>query len=601
MHTLPNRADTDGDGLNDSEEINLGSDGFATDPWKVDTDADGWSDGYETLTKGTNPLAWDTDGDGVRDSSDLDPLRNLVVAVRVDQVHHGASPWCTPELVGIVRVNDDYTWVSQHVGSTLDAFTSWACPPGWPTTQYSTSSFYMTYYADVPDDVSSVSIRATAWAINPGRGDDILVDQFVTYTLNSGTAYWTLWNGNSWMTFDVWTVALPKAKTLFVTDGNATITLANGQSRLVGQDRYYVFTFDVTSYVLLVNLPYDVVRILPWAKVTNGATGAAPDGMPGFVNVLVQLGQMFYDGLVALGTFLVNLAEAIVDWGMRALGAIWEKVVAVAQKAGEVFNQFVDGLVQAIMAIWNSIVVPLTKPIVDAYLAWANEVAALVMSIRSLSADDFVRGLIQLTFFSAFALAIFAIIVAFSVAEKTTNAMTLGLANVAGIVIGAIAGLIIGMLVVAAINAWLGSAVIENLLPPRFNEVTGATFTVAQFLFAYELAQRPLKPIQGVETALKDSILGLMILGVSAVIRATLGETVFGLTLLVVADVIALYLALSGLKDMIKISGRGANLVRGWYPFLYPVTVAMNAIGIATTATDLVSDIGKLNNALSEG
>ncbi len=31
--SLPNRTDTDGDGLNDSEEINLGADGFATDPW----------------------------------------------------------------------------------------------------------------------------------------------------------------------------------------------------------------------------------------------------------------------------------------------------------------------------------------------------------------------------------------------------------------------------------------------------------------------------------------------------------------------------------------------------------------------------------------
>ena len=77
--------------------------GFATDPWKTDTDADGWSDGYETLTKGTNPLTWDTDGDGVRDSSDLDPLHNLLVAVRVNYIHHGASPWCTPELVGIIR------------------------------------------------------------------------------------------------------------------------------------------------------------------------------------------------------------------------------------------------------------------------------------------------------------------------------------------------------------------------------------------------------------------------------------------------------------------------------------------------------------------
>jgi len=246
VHTLPNRADTDADGLNDSEEINLGSDGYATDPWKADTDADGWSDGYETLTKGTNPVAWDTDGDGVRDSSDLDPLHNLLVAVRVNYIHHGASPWCSPELVGIIRVNDDYTWVTKHELATLDQFGT-SC--GWPDPQYSTSYFGYTYYADVPDNVSTVSIRATAWAINPGRGDDILVDAFVQggYALNSGTSSNTLWNGNSYYSFDVWTVALPKAKTLFVTDGNATITLANGQSRLVGQDRYYVLTFDVTS------------------------------------------------------------------------------------------------------------------------------------------------------------------------------------------------------------------------------------------------------------------------------------------------------------------------------------------------------------------
>ena len=44
VHTLPNRADTDVDGLNDSEELNLGSDGFQTDPWKLDTDGDTHTD-----------------------------------------------------------------------------------------------------------------------------------------------------------------------------------------------------------------------------------------------------------------------------------------------------------------------------------------------------------------------------------------------------------------------------------------------------------------------------------------------------------------------------------------------------------------------------
>lgn len=34
LHALPNRADTDGDGRNDSEELNLGSDGYRPNPWK---------------------------------------------------------------------------------------------------------------------------------------------------------------------------------------------------------------------------------------------------------------------------------------------------------------------------------------------------------------------------------------------------------------------------------------------------------------------------------------------------------------------------------------------------------------------------------------
>ncbi len=70
-------------------------------------------------------------------------------------------------------------------------------------------------------------------------------------------------------------------------------------------------------------------EIHPWASVTIGPTGAMPADFwtkigasaSTLVNVLVCasqpscLGQMIYKGLVALGTFLVDLARAIVDWG----------------------------------------------------------------------------------------------------------------------------------------------------------------------------------------------------------------------------------------------------------------------------------------------
>ena len=114
----PNGTDTDGDGLADGQELFVKS---VKTPKRYPTRDQLWvsSDKVDlalgvTLTKGTNPLTWD--GDGVRDSSDLDPLHNLLVAVKMKKVHHGAGPWCTPELVGIAQANDIHAELG-HVAS----------------------------------------------------------------------------------------------------------------------------------------------------------------------------------------------------------------------------------------------------------------------------------------------------------------------------------------------------------------------------------------------------------------------------------------------------------------------------------------------------
>ena len=65
--------DTDGDGLYDFEEDDLG-----TDPLDADTDGDGLTDGEEVLVHETDPLDADTDGDGLSDGDEVtngtDPL-----------------------------------------------------------------------------------------------------------------------------------------------------------------------------------------------------------------------------------------------------------------------------------------------------------------------------------------------------------------------------------------------------------------------------------------------------------------------------------------------------------------------------------------------
>lgn len=59
-------ADSDGDGLLDSEEAEYG-----TSPQKIDTDSDGISDRTEIRVYKTDPLKQDTDGDGFTDGAEV--------------------------------------------------------------------------------------------------------------------------------------------------------------------------------------------------------------------------------------------------------------------------------------------------------------------------------------------------------------------------------------------------------------------------------------------------------------------------------------------------------------------------------------------------
>lgn len=70
-------ADTDNDGIVDSEELAFGSDGYITNPYSIDTDNDGLSDFEETISGTdkffTNPCNSDSDNDGIQDGSDFIP------------------------------------------------------------------------------------------------------------------------------------------------------------------------------------------------------------------------------------------------------------------------------------------------------------------------------------------------------------------------------------------------------------------------------------------------------------------------------------------------------------------------------------------------
>ena len=67
LGTDPAKADTDGDGLEDGQEVNK----TKTNPLNPDTDGDGLEDGHEVNELKTDPLSQDTDGDGLQDGNEV--------------------------------------------------------------------------------------------------------------------------------------------------------------------------------------------------------------------------------------------------------------------------------------------------------------------------------------------------------------------------------------------------------------------------------------------------------------------------------------------------------------------------------------------------
>lgn len=87
LGTDPNNADTDGDGLTDGAEVNT----HETNPLVADTDGDGLNDGEEVNSHKTNPLVADTDGDGLSDGDEVKIHRTDPLNARGDADGDGLS------------------------------------------------------------------------------------------------------------------------------------------------------------------------------------------------------------------------------------------------------------------------------------------------------------------------------------------------------------------------------------------------------------------------------------------------------------------------------------------------------------------------------
>ena len=126
LGTNPDKADTDGDGIKDPDEVDAG-----TDPTLADTDGDGIDDGDEA-DYGTDPLDADCDGDGWLDGDEVAAGTNPLYAYSHSYAGGYNVGFCADGPAAATGPTGDcsftahghnYQWTCYQVGDVLENLT----------------------------------------------------------------------------------------------------------------------------------------------------------------------------------------------------------------------------------------------------------------------------------------------------------------------------------------------------------------------------------------------------------------------------------------------------------------------------------------------
>jgi len=175
--TDPLNPDSDDDGLIDSEEVDLGDDGWVTHPILEDTDGDGISDLDEvqyTMNSNsrTNPTSPDTDQDGFNDDIDGVPDGDMMLLVRFDSYENIINPDGHHDdgefMFGVTYGEDTYFSPIKSMAEHEIAQIGWE------------------YYFDLNESVFQAPLEFTVWE------DDGGTDYHVDISSDPGSDDWEL-------------------------------------------------------------------------------------------------------------------------------------------------------------------------------------------------------------------------------------------------------------------------------------------------------------------------------------------------------------------------------------------------------------------------
>jgi hypothetical protein len=305
-----------------------------------------------------------------------------------------------------------------------------------------------------------------------------------------------------------------------------------------------------------------------WQKI-----GAAASTV---VNTLVYVGQLIYKGLVAIGSFLANLGEAIWAWGMRVLGTVWNAAVLVAQRTAALLDVVVSVVKDLMIRTLKIAISALLDGLTTLYRGTIGPVVSDLISLLTNPDPARVAIIIEsvVTRIIELALLIALIPIAIRAAELALAASTLGV----GYLVTKFSAKVVAEFAVKTLLATALSLTIAAIFGDVLESVgwvqqgvvdllKAAGLAVAYSAAASNFALKFYKAMHGSALGRRSPILrwigfGFSILGLGILLLGTSGLRGGPLFLL---DIVSMYLATGGfclyVYESAKVEQRAADLL----------------------------------------
>ena len=392
-----------------------------------------------------------------------------------------------------------------------------------------------------------------------------------------------------------------------------------------------VYRFTVPgSDVLLMGLPPDVLKLVPYQGYVDSPQDAAPVGSiwEGIANFFADVGNALVGGFLALANFLSALVSAALEFGVRVLAffssAAIETVNSAIAKIGNALTALVQHVIDLVVSFLEAALAPLFEVVEtwqqESLESLTNLISEILLSESTGSASKSSSHTVDLialmgtvlqvlVFGSGLFLLFLAVGIAFQVLEITTKAFSFALSGLIGpVVVAIIKGLIIGAAITEILGAFTGNVI--DLLPSNFGETTPFVFALADVVLAgvavavvgTELFGRMIPPLAKPVLALALAALSFILLGLAIQARQialTFGFEADGIVanfVSVLVDVIAVFLAVKA-AEALSLSREGKAV----FPLFYSVSQATTAIAVVSSVSGTIVDSVELGVAIARG